>query len=314
MAADGAFVPALARLHPRYQTPGARDRPAVGVGDPARAHRRVRRPARHRRLRRLDLLWPDRRRTVRASRRRLAGRSGFRTPGYPWLPAFFVTVAVVVVFSTIRTAPVRSLVGAGLLLLGIPVYYFFSGARRATLMLRNAARAVPAVGQDAPTRGDRSGRQQPRCMHARRSAGRARGRRPQRAERQRVCAADVGHRAPLRRDRRSRRHRPRLLGRELSRGRRARRRRRRGADRAADVRPAHRRVPVDGRARRAVRSAIRGRAGGSISTTIRQRLTPRTRLIIVTSPHNPTGVVIDRRVARRARAARAGRGRACAGR
>ena len=37
------------------------------------------------------------------------------------------------------------------------------------------------------------------------------------------------------------------------------------------------------------------------------RVTPRTRLIIVTSPHNPSGVVIDERVARRARATRAGR-------
>jgi hypothetical protein len=36
-----------------------------------------------------------------------------------------VLVALVVVFSTIRTAPGRSAVGAGLLLLGIPVYYLF---------------------------------------------------------------------------------------------------------------------------------------------------------------------------------------------
>ena len=67
----------------------------------ARAHRRVRRPARHRRLRGLDLLWPDRGRTVRPPAR-LGRPTGFRTPGYPWLPAFFVLVAVVVVFSTIR--------------------------------------------------------------------------------------------------------------------------------------------------------------------------------------------------------------------
>ena len=58
-------------------------------------------------------------------RRRFAGQAGFRTPGYPWLPAAFVVVAVLVVFSVIRTAPERSAVGAGLIALGIPVFYWF---------------------------------------------------------------------------------------------------------------------------------------------------------------------------------------------
>ena len=59
-------------------------------------------------------------------RPRLGGAStGYRTPGYPWLPALFVIVAAVVVVSAIREAPLRSLAGAGLLLAGVPVYYFF---------------------------------------------------------------------------------------------------------------------------------------------------------------------------------------------
>ncbi len=65
----------------------------------------------------------------------MTSTSGFRTPGYPWLPAAFVAVAIVVVFSTVRAAPARSAVGAALLLIGIPVYYFFvrrSAAARAT--------------------------------------------------------------------------------------------------------------------------------------------------------------------------------------
>ena len=53
--------------------------------------------------------------------------TGYRTPGYPWVPAFFVLVAVAVVFSTIRADPMRQSIGAGLLLLGIPVYFFFIG-------------------------------------------------------------------------------------------------------------------------------------------------------------------------------------------
>ncbi|MFI5177839.1 MAG: APC family permease [Vicinamibacterales bacterium] len=130
MAADGAFVPALARLHPRFQTPAL----AIVVqsawaivltltGEYA------------------DLLdtvvfadWIFFGLTVGGLfvlRRRLTSAGAFRTPGYPWLPGFFVAVAVAVVFSTIRAAPMRSLVGAGLLLIGIPVYYAFarSGAK-----------------------------------------------------------------------------------------------------------------------------------------------------------------------------------------
>jgi len=125
MAADGAFVPALARLHPRYQTP------ALAIVVQSAWAILLALTGEYGDL--LDTVvfadWIFFGLTVAGLfvfRRRLTGRSGFRTPGYPWLPAFFVTVAVVVVFSTIRTAPVRSLVGAGLLLLGIPVYYFFA--------------------------------------------------------------------------------------------------------------------------------------------------------------------------------------------
>ncbi len=125
MAADGAFVPALARLHPRYQTP------ALAIVVQSAWAILLALTGEYGDL--LDTVvfadWIFFGLTVAGLfvfRRRLFSRSGFRTPGYPWLPAFFVTVAVVVVFSTIRTAPVRSLVGAGLLLLGIPVYYFFA--------------------------------------------------------------------------------------------------------------------------------------------------------------------------------------------
>ncbi len=126
MAADGAFVPALARLHPRYRTPGnailLQSGWAIGLlllpGDYA------------------DLLgtvvfadWIFFGLTVAGLfvlRPRLGhSKTGFRTPGYPWLPAVFVLVAGVVVFSAVREAPVRSLIGTGLLAAGIPVYYAF---------------------------------------------------------------------------------------------------------------------------------------------------------------------------------------------
>ena len=55
MAADGAFFPQVARLHPEVPDAVARDRVAVDVGDRADAHRHLRDAARLRGVRRLDL-------------------------------------------------------------------------------------------------------------------------------------------------------------------------------------------------------------------------------------------------------------------
>jgi APA family basic amino acid/polyamine antiporter len=125
MAADGAFIPALAKLHPRFQTPGRAILLQSGWALLLLVTGKYE-----------DLLntvvfadWIFFGLTVAGLfvlRRRFAARAGFRTPGYPVLPAAFVAVAVVVVFSVIRTAPLRSAVGAGLLALGIPIYYSFS--------------------------------------------------------------------------------------------------------------------------------------------------------------------------------------------
>jgi basic amino acid/polyamine antiporter, APA family len=139
MAADGAFFPAIARLHPRFGTPAAaivlQSAWAIVLALTGRYG---------------DLLdtvvfadWIFFGLTVaglfalRSSGRSAASgqappdlRSGtpvFRTPGYPWLPAFFVFVAVVVVLSTILQSPTRSAIGAALLLAGIPIYYLFKG-------------------------------------------------------------------------------------------------------------------------------------------------------------------------------------------
>ena len=129
MAADGTFFPALARLHPRYGTPALaivlQSAWAIVLTLTGRYG---------------DLLntvvfadWIFFGLTVAGLfvlRPRLGGRSsGFRTPGYPWLPALFVIIAAVVVVSAVREAPLRSLAGAGLLLAGVPVYLFFSRRR-----------------------------------------------------------------------------------------------------------------------------------------------------------------------------------------
>lgn len=50
----------------------------------------------------------------------------FATPLYPWVPALFVLVAVVIVTSVLITNPVRSLIGFGILAAGVPAYLFWS--------------------------------------------------------------------------------------------------------------------------------------------------------------------------------------------
>jgi APA family basic amino acid/polyamine antiporter len=133
MGKDGVFLPALARLHPRFQTPTLAIvlQAAVGIvlaltgtygqlvdsvvfGD-----------------------WIFFGLTVAAIfvfRRRIPlGRrepGTFRTPGYPFVPALFVAAAAVVVASAIRANPGRSLLGTVLLALGVPVYLFFARSRR----------------------------------------------------------------------------------------------------------------------------------------------------------------------------------------
>lgn len=124
MARDGAFVPALAQLHPRFQTPAA----AIVVQSAWAI------------VLTLTGTYGDLLNTVVFAdwiffgltvgglfvlRRRQPDTDGFRTPWYPVLPAAFVLVAVVVVYSVISSDPWRSAAGAGLLCLGIPVYYVF---------------------------------------------------------------------------------------------------------------------------------------------------------------------------------------------
>jgi APA family basic amino acid/polyamine antiporter len=124
MAVDRTFIPALARLHPRFQTPGF----AI-VLQSAWAIVLLLTGTYETLVNTVTFAdWIFFALTVGGLfvlRRRFAGRVGFRTPGYPWLPAAFILASLVVVFSVIRTDPVRAGIGAALLALGIPVYYWF---------------------------------------------------------------------------------------------------------------------------------------------------------------------------------------------
>lgn len=125
MAADGLFIPRLARLHPRYRTPAA----AI-VLQCIWALVLVQ-SGRYGAL--LDyvvfadwIFFGMSAATLfvyRARERGAATRyTGFRTPGYPLLPILFVLAAVYVVVGSVASNPGNALRGAGLLALGIPVY------------------------------------------------------------------------------------------------------------------------------------------------------------------------------------------------
>ncbi|HET7276093.1 MAG TPA: hypothetical protein VFI91_13070, partial [Longimicrobiaceae bacterium] len=49
----------------------------------------------------------------------------FRVPGYPVTPAIFVLAAAILVINTIFTQPGRALVGGGIVLLGMPAYFYW---------------------------------------------------------------------------------------------------------------------------------------------------------------------------------------------
>jgi APA family basic amino acid/polyamine antiporter len=49
----------------------------------------------------------------------------YRTWGYPWVPAIFVLSSLALVVNTLSERPLESLVGLGLLALGLPAYFFW---------------------------------------------------------------------------------------------------------------------------------------------------------------------------------------------
>lgn len=55
----------------------------------------------------------------------------YRTLGYPVVPALFLMVAVWLLVMTVKGAPQQSLIGLGIIALGLPVYYYWSSRQRA---------------------------------------------------------------------------------------------------------------------------------------------------------------------------------------
>jgi APA family basic amino acid/polyamine antiporter len=55
---------------------------------------------------------------------------GYRTPGHPWTTGLFILASALVVISAFWSYPVNSLIGYGLMLLGVPPYLFWRRQRR----------------------------------------------------------------------------------------------------------------------------------------------------------------------------------------
>ena len=157
MAADGLFLPSVARLHPRFGTPSVaiilQSTWSVVLVLPlswgALLHGTIRWEQAGAYARLLDyVVFADwiffglTAASLFVFRRRvpLATRGGaFAVPGYPVLPGVFVLVAIVVVFSVVSSSPEQAARGAILLGLGIPVFYYHRRRHRASVGDRTKA-------------------------------------------------------------------------------------------------------------------------------------------------------------------------------
>jgi len=54
----------------------------------------------------------------------------FRTPGYPVTPIIFIVIVIWFVFNIWINKPLHAEVGAGFLVLGLPIYFYFSRKNR----------------------------------------------------------------------------------------------------------------------------------------------------------------------------------------
>jgi len=135
MAADGVFFRRMAELHPTYRTPGAAI-VLMGAWAIVLTLTKTYGPLTDYVVFGDWIFFGSSVATlfVYRQRERATGKVAalkFRTPGYPLVPALFVLAAIYVVASSVRQNPGNAAKGAGLLLLGVPV--FFAWRRRGAL-------------------------------------------------------------------------------------------------------------------------------------------------------------------------------------
>lgn len=123
MARDGLFFAPVGRVHPRYRTPGVS---LLVLGSWSAL---LVLSGRYRELYTYVIFanWLFYGMTTAAvfvlRRKRPELERPYRTLGYPVLPVLFVLAAGAIVLSTLRQSPRESLMGAGLILAGLPFYF-----------------------------------------------------------------------------------------------------------------------------------------------------------------------------------------------
>jgi APA family basic amino acid/polyamine antiporter len=130
MADDGLFFRPIASVHPRFRTPWAAIglAAALGIGYVS--------------LRTFEQLadsfilgiWPFYALAVGAVFRLRRTHPDiprpYRTVGYPWVPLAFLAASLAMLLNAVIQQPVSTLVGFGIILLGVPVYYGWRYVRR----------------------------------------------------------------------------------------------------------------------------------------------------------------------------------------
>ena len=151
MARDGAFVPAAARVHPRYRTPafaiiaqaiwsallvlsGTFDQLLTYTGFGVILFSA------------LAVL------SLFVVRRTAAQAAVFRAWGYPWAPGLFCLVGFAIVINTIRSEPGVAFAGLGVMAAGIPIYWWVKQKDR-RLRAEGRGRSTEGKGQRAKGKG-----------------------------------------------------------------------------------------------------------------------------------------------------------------
>jgi len=129
MAEDGVFFPALARVHPRYRTPGA-SLIAQGLWSIVLAFSGT-----------YEQLYTyavfaafvfhiaTAVAVIQLRRTRPEAPRPYRTWGYPWVPIVFAAASIAFVANTLVERPMESFLGLGLVALGLPAYAWWRRKR-----------------------------------------------------------------------------------------------------------------------------------------------------------------------------------------
>ena len=129
MAEDGVFFPALARVHPRYRTPGA-SLIAQGVWSIVLAFSGT-----YEQLYTYAVFaafifhFATAVAVIHLRRTRPEAPRPYRTWGYPWVPIVFAAASIAFVANTLVERPLESFLGLGLVALGLPAYAWWRRKR-----------------------------------------------------------------------------------------------------------------------------------------------------------------------------------------